>query len=90
MRTAALIFTVLLSTAVSAQAQEPTSGYAPVNGLKMYYEIHGSGSGELVLGANELRERKKREFGPCLHTVLAHAFPFVRRRILLTADVVVS
>jgi len=29
---------------------EPTSGYAPVNGLKMYYEIHGSGSGEpLVL-----------------------------------------
>jgi pimeloyl-ACP methyl ester carboxylesterase len=50
MKTAALIFTVLLSTAVSAQAQKPTAGYAPVNGLKMYYEIHGSGSGEpLVL-----------------------------------------
>jgi pimeloyl-ACP methyl ester carboxylesterase len=50
MKTAALIFTVLLSTAVSAQAQKPTTGYAPVNGLKMYYEIHGSGSGEpLVL-----------------------------------------
>jgi pimeloyl-ACP methyl ester carboxylesterase len=48
MKTAA--FTVLLSTAVSAQAQKPTTGYAPVNGLKMYYEIHGSGSGEpLVL-----------------------------------------
>ena len=44
------MFTVLLSTAVSAQAQKPTTGYAPVNGLKMYYEIHGSGSGEpLVL-----------------------------------------
>ena len=29
---------------------QPTSGYAWVNGLKMYYEIHGSGSGEpLVL-----------------------------------------
>src|SRR5918993_3779889 len=50
MKTAALIFTVLLSTAVSAQAPKPTTGYAPVNGLKMYYEIHGSGSGEpLVL-----------------------------------------
>src|SRR5688572_23978108 len=50
MKTAALIVTVLLSTAVSAQAQQPTTGYAPVNGLNMYYEIHGSGSGEpLVL-----------------------------------------
>jgi pimeloyl-ACP methyl ester carboxylesterase len=39
-----------LSAAVSAQAQKPTTGYAQVNGLKMYYEIHGSGSGEpLVL-----------------------------------------
>src|SRR5690606_24757049 len=26
-------------------AQAPTSGYTPVNGLSMYYEIHGSGSG---------------------------------------------
>jgi len=35
---------------VPAQAQKPTTGYAPVNGLSMYYEIHGSGSGEpLVL-----------------------------------------
>ncbi len=50
MKTAALLFTVLSSTAVSAQAQKPTTGYAPVNGLKMYYEIHGSGPGEpLVL-----------------------------------------
>jgi pimeloyl-ACP methyl ester carboxylesterase len=50
MKTAALILTVLLSSAVSAQAQKPTTGYAPVNGLRMYYEIHGNGSGEpLVL-----------------------------------------
>ncbi len=50
MKTAALIFTLLLSAAMSAQAQKPVTGYAPVNGLKMYYEIHGSGSGEpLVL-----------------------------------------
>ena len=48
MKTAA--FTVLLSTAVSAQAQKPTTGYAPVNGLEMHYEIHGSGPREpLVL-----------------------------------------
>jgi len=39
------MFTQLLSTAVSAQAQKPVTGYAPVNGLRMYYEIHGSGSG---------------------------------------------
>ena len=50
MKTATMIFTVLFSTALSAQAQNPTTGYAPVNGLKMYYEIHGSGRGEpLVL-----------------------------------------
>src|SRR5918995_7227472 len=50
MKTAALIFTVLFWTAVSAQAQKPTTGYAPVNGLKMYYEIHGNGGSEpLVL-----------------------------------------
>jgi pimeloyl-ACP methyl ester carboxylesterase len=50
MKTAAVIFAVLLSIVVPPQAQEPTTGYAPVNGLKMYYEIHGSGSGEpLVL-----------------------------------------
>jgi pimeloyl-ACP methyl ester carboxylesterase len=45
MKTIALIFTGLLLVAVSAQAQEPTTGYAPVNGLKMYYEIHGSSRG---------------------------------------------
>ena len=40
MKTTALILTLLASTAA---AQEPTTGYAPVNGLKMYYEIHGRG-----------------------------------------------
>jgi pimeloyl-ACP methyl ester carboxylesterase len=39
-----------MSIDVPAQAQKPTTGYAPVNGLEMYYEIHGSGTGEpLVL-----------------------------------------
>jgi pimeloyl-ACP methyl ester carboxylesterase len=49
MKTAALLFIVLLSTAVSAQAQKPTAGYAPVNGLKMYYEVHGSGEPVVLL-----------------------------------------
>jgi pimeloyl-ACP methyl ester carboxylesterase len=49
MKTAALIFAVLFWTAVSAQAQQPTTGYAPVNGLKMYYEIHGSGEPLVLL-----------------------------------------
>jgi pimeloyl-ACP methyl ester carboxylesterase len=51
-KSAASILTVLLATAASAQAQAqtPTTGYAPVNGLRMYYEIHGNGDGEpLVL-----------------------------------------
>jgi pimeloyl-ACP methyl ester carboxylesterase len=50
MKATTLVLMVLFSTAVSAQAQKPTTGYAPVNGLNMYYEIHGRGSGEpLVL-----------------------------------------
>src|SRR6187399_3521799 len=37
-----MLLTTLLSGVVSAQ-QKPTTGYAPVNGLKMYYEIQGTG-----------------------------------------------
>jgi pimeloyl-ACP methyl ester carboxylesterase len=50
MKTTAFIFTVLSSIAVSAaQAQNPIMGYAPVNGLKMYYEVHGSGDPVVLL-----------------------------------------
>jgi pimeloyl-ACP methyl ester carboxylesterase len=42
MKTTAFLLAMLLSTVVSAQ-QTPTRGYAPVNGLEMYYEVHGSG-----------------------------------------------
>jgi pimeloyl-ACP methyl ester carboxylesterase len=49
MKTAALIFTVLFWAPVSVHSQEPTTGYAPVNGLKMYYEIHGSGEPLVLL-----------------------------------------
>ena len=39
-----------MSTDVLAQAHKLLTGYAPVNGLQMYYEIHGGGSNEpLVL-----------------------------------------
>jgi pimeloyl-ACP methyl ester carboxylesterase len=48
MKTTAFILTLLLSAAVSAQ-QKPTTGYAPVNGLKMYYEVHGSGDPVVLL-----------------------------------------
>src|SRR5262245_40950306 len=46
--TTVLVLSTLLSPIASAQ-QEPTTGYAPVNGLKMYYEIHGSGDPVVLL-----------------------------------------
>lgn len=42
MKTTTFLLTMLVPAVVSAQ-QKPTTGYAPVNGLKMYYEVHGSG-----------------------------------------------
>src|SRR5215471_6987390 len=42
----ALTLTFLGSTAA---AQQPKTGYAPVNGLKMYYEIHGQGDPVVLL-----------------------------------------
>ena len=46
LRATALMLTFLGSTAA---AQEPKTGYAPVNGLKMYYEIHGQGDPVVLL-----------------------------------------
>src|SRR5687767_15940154 len=48
MKTIAFLLTMFASAVVSAQ-QEPTTGYAPVNGLKMYYEVHGSGDPVVLL-----------------------------------------
>src|SRR5579871_4166095 len=48
MRTAASLLMTLVPAAVSAQ-QKPTTGYAPVNGLKMYFEVHGSGEPVVLL-----------------------------------------
>jgi pimeloyl-ACP methyl ester carboxylesterase len=38
----------LVMTGASAQ-KKPATGYAPVNGLKMYYEVHGSGQPVVLL-----------------------------------------
>jgi pimeloyl-ACP methyl ester carboxylesterase len=46
-KAAALFVMVLFSAAV--WAQQPVTGYAPVNGLKMYYEIHGKGEPVVLL-----------------------------------------
>jgi pimeloyl-ACP methyl ester carboxylesterase len=48
MRTLALFLTILVPAIASAQ-HKPTTGYAPVNGLKMYYEIHGNGAPVVLL-----------------------------------------
>jgi pimeloyl-ACP methyl ester carboxylesterase len=48
MKTIAFLLTMLVSSVAAAQ-QTPTTGYAPVNGLKMYYEVHGSGDPVVLL-----------------------------------------
>lgn len=48
MKITAFLLTLFVSAVVSAQ-QKPTTGYAPVNGLKMYYEAHGSGDPVVLL-----------------------------------------
>src|SRR5262252_11055230 len=42
------VLTSVLSGVVFGQ-QKPSTGYAPVNGLKMYYEIHGQGEPVVLL-----------------------------------------
>src|SRR5262245_11846068 len=48
MKTTAFFLTMLLPAVASAQ-QKPATGYAPVNGLKMHYEVHGSGDPVVLL-----------------------------------------
>lgn len=47
-RVTAFLLTALVMTAASAQ-QKPTTGYAPVNGINMYYEVHGDGEPVVLL-----------------------------------------
>ncbi|HJW32499.1 MAG TPA: alpha/beta fold hydrolase [Holophagaceae bacterium] len=48
MRTPAFLWAMLLPAALVAQ-QKPLTGYAPVNGLRMYYEVHGHGEPVVLL-----------------------------------------
>ena len=48
MKTTAFLLTMLVP-AVATALQTPTTGYAPVNGLKMYYEVRGSGEPVVLL-----------------------------------------
>ena len=48
MKSIALLLTTFVSGIVSAK-ETPTMGYAPVNALKMYYEVHGSGDPVVLL-----------------------------------------
>lgn len=48
MKISVFILMMLLSGVVLGQ-QKPVTGYAPVNGLKMYYEIQGSGEPVVLL-----------------------------------------
>src|SRR6516165_7942327 len=48
MRTIAFLLMMLMPAAAVAQ-QKPTTGYASVNGVKMYYEVHGSGEPVVLL-----------------------------------------
>jgi hypothetical protein len=48
MKTIAFFLATLVPAIASAQGK-PTTGYAPVNGLKIYYEVHGSGDPVVLL-----------------------------------------
>ena len=47
-RKTAFLFMTLVMPAVAAQ-RKPTTGYAPVNGINMYYEVHGGGEPVVLL-----------------------------------------
>ncbi|HKP68415.1 MAG TPA: alpha/beta hydrolase [Pyrinomonadaceae bacterium] len=49
MKTATFFLSILLLVSGVSAQQKPTMGYAPVNGLKMYYEVHGSGEPVVLL-----------------------------------------
>ena len=58
MKTTAFVMTILLTMLLSGIAsgqQKPVSGYAPDDGLKMYYEIHGSGEPVVLVVRRKMR-----------------------------------
>ena len=57
-------------TELRNEAPAPETGYAPVNGLQMYYEVHGSGGTPLVLLHGGLFDIDQ-QFGEVLPTLAA-------------------
>ena len=55
----------------SAAARPSKSGYAPINGLRMYYEIHGNGTGTPLLLLHG--------GGSTIQTTFGRALPFLAR-----------
>jgi len=52
MKTKSFFLAIVLATVLPGGVfgqQKPVTGYAPVNGLKMYYEIHGQGEPVVLL-----------------------------------------
>ncbi|HMT08650.1 MAG TPA: alpha/beta hydrolase [Pyrinomonadaceae bacterium] len=45
----ATFLAIVLFSGLASGQQKPTTGYAPVNGLKMYFEIHGKGEPVVLL-----------------------------------------
>jgi pimeloyl-ACP methyl ester carboxylesterase len=43
------VLCLMILFSAATWAQQPVTGYAPVNGLKMYYEIHGKGEPVVLL-----------------------------------------
>lgn len=48
-RRATALFIMTIAVTITSAQSKPTTGYAPVNGLKMYYEIHGKGKPIVLL-----------------------------------------
>ena len=61
----------LVANADGAAAQAPKSGYAPLNGLRMYYEVHGNGGGTPLLLLHG--------GGSTLQSTFGRALPFLAR-----------
>ena len=63
---------VVLALASLAAAAPASKGYAPVDGLKMYYEIHGEGGTPLVLLHGLEPGRSMAEWRGCLDLLADH------------------
>lgn len=54
MKTGALLLMAILPAAVSAQ--QPPTGYAPIDGLEMYYEIHDTVRVQRIADRNRIQD----------------------------------